>query len=58
MKLMKNAILGAFLGISMFANATLFNSPFFTKDPCSDEHRDRNETIRIELTQNFFDDIQ
>ena len=49
-------LLGA-LALTSVEGATLFNQPLRLAH-CGDPHKDRNETIRLELTQNFFDDIQ
>lgn len=43
--------------LTLSTQQTLLNKPFSFAH-CGDPHKDRNETIRLELTQQFFDDIQ
>ena len=47
---------GYLAGLLSLATSTMLNKPL-TFTHCGDPHKDRNETIRLELTQEFFDDI-
>jgi len=49
-------LLGSLL-LGATSGHTLINKPLQMRH-CGDPHRERNETIRLEMTQDFFDDIQ
>ena len=50
-------LIGCLATLGSISASTLLNKPFHFEH-CGDPHKDRNETIRLELTQGFFDDIQ